>query len=193
MAELNKMKRDEQYQLLTALQNQLNDLSRRCQVLDKNIKQTENNNFVFEIHIFSKRSLALSGYIQQLQNTYNNLQDVIKKNLPDALIKLECEHFIEQFHVLLKLVQGLEKGEAKLLYHSFSKPKEQIYQQLQKQYQYEHRLLAMISEQEELLVKTARDQKSYIKEKIQALKIRYQKCNTFTQKLEFKLDEIKDD
>ncbi|WP_369434408.1 primosomal replication protein PriC [Psychromonas sp. MME1] len=98
-----------------------------------------------------------------------------------------------QFQVLLQLVQGLEQGQAKLLYHSYSKPKEQIYQQLQKQYHYEHRLLTMISEQEDRLLATENDDKYYIKEKIAALKVRYQKCNTYTQHLEFKLDEIKDD
>lgn len=193
MVKLNTSHLSEYKQLLQALQNQIDELSLRCKALDQTVKQTENNNFVFEIHIFSKRSLTLSGYIQQLQQTYNYLQDVIIKHLPDALIKLECEHFIEQYHVLLKLVQGLEKGEAKLLYHSYSKPKEQIYQHLQKQYQYEHRLIAMISEQEELLTLTGRGNRSYIKEKIAALKIRYEKCNSFTQKLEFKLDEIKDE
>lgn len=193
MVKLNTSHLSEYKQLLQALQNQIDELSLRCKALDQTVKQTENNNFVFEIHIFSKRSLTLSGYIQQLQQTYNYLQDVIIKHLPDALIKLECEHFIEQYHVLFKLVQGLEKGEAKLLYHSYSKPKEQIYQHLQKQYQYEHRLIAMISEQEELLTLTGRGNRSYIKEKIAALKIRYEKCNSFTQKLEFKLDEIKDE
>lgn len=193
MDKLSEAQLKEYKQLLQALQNQLEQLSVRCKSLDQSVKQTENNNFVFEVHIFSKRSLTLLGYIQQLQNTYLYLEEIIIKCLPDALIKLECEHFVEQYHVLLQLVQGLEKGEAKLLYHSFSKPKEQIYQQLQKQYQYEHRLLAMISEQQELLMITDNNNRAYIKEKISALKIRYQKCNTFTQKLEFKLNEINDE
>lgn len=193
MDKLSAPQLKEYKKLLQALQKQLDELSIRCNPLDQNVKQTENNYFVFEVHIFSKRSLTLSGYIQQLQKTYDYLKDVIIKCLPEALIKLECERFIEQYHVLLQLVQGLEKGEAKLLYHSYSKPKEQIYQHLQKQYQYEHRLLAMISEQEELLTITDRNGRSYIKEKLAALKVRYQKCNAFTQKLEFKLDEIKDE
>lgn len=179
--------------LLQQLKEQLEDLSKRCTTLDKCIKQTENHCFVFEIHIFSSRSLSLAGYIKQLQTTLHSLHEVINKKLPEGLIKLECEHFVEQFHVLLQLVQGLEKGEAKLLYKSYSAPKEQIFQHLQKQYQYEHRLLDMISEQEELLARSSMAEKSYIKEKIAALKIRYQKCNTFTQKLEFKLEETKDD
>ena len=90
-------------------------------------------------------------------------------------------------------MQGLEKGEAELLYKSYSSPKEQVYQQLQKQYGYEHRLLNMISEQEDLLLSCAVENSAYIKEKIAALKKRYQKCNAFTQKLEFKLDEIEDE
>ena len=54
-------------------------------------------------------------------------------------------------------------------------------------------MLNMISEQEDLLLNSAPQEKSYIKEKIAALKIRYQKCNNFTQKLEFKLEEISDE
>ena len=180
-------------QLVAQLRTQLNELSLRCQQLDNTIKQTENHCFVFEVHIFSKRSLSLTGYIEQMQQTLNSLQEAINKQLPELLIQHECELFISQFHVLLKLVQGLEKGQATRLYKSYSVPKEQIFQQLQKQYQYEHRLLEMISEQEEILARGDTGQNSYIKEKIAALKIRYQKCNTFTQKLEFKLEENKDD
>ena len=51
----------------------------------------------------------------------------------------------------------------------------------------------MISEQEDLLLTTNTASKSYIKEKIAALKVRYQKCNTFTQKIEFQLEDISDE
>ncbi len=193
MAELKQSELSSYHLLLKQLKDQLCDLSKRCVKLDSKIKQTENHCFVFEIHLFSKRSLSLAGYIKQMEKTFNSLQDAINKELPEVLIKHECELFVGQFHVLLQLVQGLEKGEADLLYKSYSSPKEQIYQQLQKQYQYEHRLLNMISEQEEILAGSESAQKSYIKEKIEALKIRYQKCNTFTQKLEFKLEDIKDE
>lgn len=179
--------------LLDKLQVQLEDLSRRCTKLDQSVKQTENQCFVFEVHLFPKRCLRLSGYIDQIKQTYHSVTNAIEKQLPEALIKHECERFVEQFQVLLKLVQGLEKGDAKLLYKSYSSLKEQIFQQLQKQYDYEHRLLNMISEQEDLLTTTNVSNKAYIKEKIAALKVRYQKCNTFTQKLEFQLEEIQDD
>ena len=179
--------------LLKKLEMQLRDLKSRCVVLDNTIKQTENQCFVFEVHLFPKRSLSLCGYIEQVENTYRSLCDAVNKQLQNVLIKHECERFIGQFQVLLKLVQGLENGEAKLLYKSYSSLKEQIFQRLQKQYNYEHRLLNMISEQEDLLLSTHLNDKSYIKEKIAALKVRYQKCNTFTQKLEFQLEEIQDD
>ena len=180
-------------QLLKQLKDQLDDLSRRCSQLDGTVKQTENHCFVFEVHLFPKRSLSLGGYIEQITKTFNSLQEAINKQLSEPLIKHECELFVGQFQVLLKLVQGLEKGDAKLLYKSYSSPKEQIYQHLQKQYEYEHRLLNMISEQEDLLLNCRYQDKPYIKEKIAALKIRYQKCNNFTQKLEFKLEEIADE
>lgn len=181
------------HQLLTQLKNQLDDLRERCTQLDASIKQTENHCFVFEAHIFPKRCLSLGGYIEQMTKTFDSLQETIHKKLPEQLIKHKCELFVGQFQVMLKLVQGLEKGEAELLYKSYSSPKEQIYQQLQKQYQYEHRLLNMISEQEDLLLNCRSQDKPYIKETIAALKIRYQKCNNFTQKLEFKLEEIQDE
>lgn len=193
MAKLRQNEMQAYHQLLKQLKVQLDDLKRRCTQLDSTIKQTENHCFVFEVHLFPKRSLSLSGYIEQITKTFNSLQEVINKQRSEALIKHECERFVGQFQVLLKLVQGLEKGEAELLYKSYSSPKEQIYQQLQKQSQYEHRLLNMISEQEELLTNSAPQEKSYIKEKIAALKIRYQKCNNYTQKLEFKLEDIQDE
>jgi len=153
--------------LLDKLQVQLQDLSLRCTKLDQSVKQTENQCFVFEVHLFPKRCLRLSGYIEQIKQTYHSVTNAIEKQLPEALIEHECERFVEQFQVLLKLIQGLEKGDAKLLYKSYSSLKEQIFQQL--------------------------SNKAYIKEKIAALKVRYQKCNTFTQKLEFQLEEIQDD
>jgi len=179
--------------LLDKLETQLLDLKARCVQLDNTIKQTENQCFVFEVHLFPKRSLTLSGYIEQVEKTYHSLCDAINKQRQNVLIKHECERFIGQFQVLLKLVQGLENGDAKLLYKSYSSLKEQIFQRLQKQYDYEHRLLNMISEQEDLLLNSLLKDKAYIKEKIAALKVRYQKCNTFTQKLEFQLEEIQDD
>lgn len=181
------------YPLIKQLYNQLNDLSGRCLKLDSTIKQTENHSFAFEVHLFSTRCLSLAGYISQIEKTFSSLQGAINKKLPDLLIKHECELFVGQFNALLQLVKGLEKGEAELLYNSYSTPKELIYQQLQKQYQYEKRLLDMIGQQEELLVVSEPAQKSYIKEKIEALKIRYQKCNSFTQKLEFKFEESNDE
>ncbi|MCW8994237.1 MAG: primosomal replication protein [Psychromonas sp.] len=193
MARLMRNQRTSYPLLLKQLKEQIDNLSRRCVKLDTSIKQSENHCFVFEIHLFAKRSLSLSGYIEQMMKTFASLQEAINKQLPEPLIKHECELLVGQFQVLLQLVQKLEKGDAELLYKSYSSPKEQIYQQLQKQYQYEHRLLNMISEQEELLTNSGAQEKSYIKEKIAALKIRYQKCNNFTQKLEFKLEEIKDE
>ena len=180
-------------QLLKKLSDQLDDLSERCIKLDASTKQSENHCFVFAVHLFPKRYLTLGGYIDHIKNTLNSLRETILKKRPELLIKHECELFVNQFQVLLKLVQGLEKGNAKLLYKSYSSLKEEIYQHLQKQYQYEHRLLNMISEQEELLQSNTAENSAYIKEKIAALKVRYQKCNTFTQKLEFQLEEIQDE
>ena len=188
-----KNKRQEYAPLLAQLGTQLDDLRGRCKNLDQTVKQTENQCFVFDLHLFSKRCLTLTGYIEQIDSTLTSLQNAITNNRPDILIKHECERYIGQFQVLVKLVQGLEKGEAKLLYKSYSSPKEQIFQQLQKQYQYEHRLLDMIAEQEELLPNSHEKDRSYLKEKVAALKVRYQKCNTYTQKLEFKLEDIQDE
>lgn len=193
MANVTNHKNSEFSTLLYKLKAPLDDLNARCSQLDASIEQTENHCFVFEIHLFSKRSLSLTGYFAQINNTYLSLQEAVEKKLPESLIKHESNRLIAQFQVLQKLVQGLEKGKAKLLYRSYSFPKEQIYQQLKKQSEYEHRLLAMISEQEELLVNCEPKARIYIKEKIAALKVRYQKCNAFTQKLEFKLEEIKDE
>lgn len=175
------------------LHKQLHELGQRCSVLDESIQQTENRCFVFEVHIFPTRCLTLCGYIEQIQNTLQSLQNALDKKLPEALVAFECELFVNQFQVLLQLVQSLEKGEAEILYKSYSSIKESIYQQLQKQYHYEERLLNMIAEQEELMVNSAAQRKMVIKEKIEALKIRYQKCNTYTQKLEFKLQDISDE
>ena len=178
---------------IAQLDNQLNALSKRCKVLDGTIRQTENKCFVFEVHIFPKRCLTLLGYIEQIEHTVQSLQNALDKNLPEALIAFECTLFVDQFQVLLQLVQSLEKGKADKLYKSYSSIKENIYQQLQKQYHYEERLLNMIAEQEELIINSDHQKKTVIKEKIEVLKGRYQKCNTYTQMLEFKLQDISDE
>ena len=186
MAEINSSS-------IKQLQQQLDNLSIRCKLLDAKIKQTENKCFVFEAHIFKQRSLTLCGYSKQTDDTLKSLSSALDKYLPEALISFECELFVNQFQVLHQLVQSLEKGDAEILYKSYSSIKENIYQHLQKQYRYEERLLTMVAEQEEALIVAQDQQKAYIKEKIAALKVRYQKCNTYTQKLEFKLEDISDD
>ncbi|AGH81246.1 primosomal replication protein N'' [Psychromonas sp. CNPT3] len=189
MASINKS-----YQtLLSQLQQQLLQLSQRCKPLDAHLKQTENHYFAFEVHMFSKKSLTLMGYIKQIQTTLKNLNLIINKHLPDSLINIECERFIAQYQLLLQLVICIEKGEEKKLYHSYSNPKEKIYQQLKKQYDYEQRLLNMIAEQEEKLATSPAFDAPEIRYKIDALKVRYQKCNAFTQNLEFKLEAMQNE
>jgi primosomal protein N'' len=172
---------------------QLNALKTRCNKIDAEIKQTENHCFMFEAHQFPKRSLTLLGYLTQIEKTLKSLESCISKKRSDLLIKIECDQFITQFQLLFQLVQSIEKGKASLLYKSYSSQKEKIFQQLKKQSQYEHRLLTMISEQEEKLADDKSCDRVYIKEKIEALKGRFQKCNSFTQKLEFQLEEIDDE
>ncbi|PKF60688.1 primosomal protein [Psychromonas sp. psych-6C06] len=178
---------------IAPLKVQLKALKVRCQQIDSQLTQTENRCFVFEAHQFSKRSLTLLGYLEQIEQTLRSLQTSIDKNRPDLLIKIECEQFVIQFQLLLQLVQSIEQGKGDLLYKSYSSPKEKIFQQLQKQSEYEHRLLTMIAEQEEILASDPNCERGYIKEKIEALKVRFHKCNTFTQKLEFQLEEINDE
>lgn len=175
------------------LKTQLNALKLRCIKIDAVLTQTENRCFVFEAHQFSTRSLTLMGYFEQVEKTLTSLQSSIDKNRQQLLIKIECEQFVTQFQLLIQLVQSIEKGKSELLYKSYSSPKEKIYQQLQKQAEYEHRLIAMIAEQEELLASGEPCDRSYTKEKIDALKVRFQKCNTYTQKLEFQLEDINDE
>ncbi|KPU83450.1 primosomal protein [Psychromonas sp. PRT-SC03] len=185
---------DNNYQvLLQKLAQQLQQLTQRCQPLDAHLKQTENHYFAFEIHLFNKPSLTLQGYIKQMQSTLTNLHNIIHKHLPDSLISIECERFIAQYQLLLQLVICIEKGEEKKLYKSYSAPKEKLFQQLKKQYNYEMRLLDMIAEQEEALATKTHIDTQAIKYKIDALKIRYQKCNAFTQNLEFRLEAMQDE
>lgn len=175
------------------LKVQLSTLKVRCIKIDRELTQTENRCFVFEAHQFSKRSLTLIGYFNQIEKTLNSLQTSIDNNRQELLIKIECELFITQFQLLIQLVKSIEKGKASVLYKSYSSPKEKIFQQLQKQSEYEHRLLTMIAEQEESLAHNADCDRAYTKEKLAALKIRFHKCNRFTQKLEFQLEDINDE
>jgi len=178
---------------IAPLKKQLSSLKLRCTKIDAELKQTENRCFVFEAHQFSKRSLTLMGYLNQVEQTLNTLIASIDKNRSELLIKIECEQFVTQFQLLLQLVQSIENGKGSLLYKSYSSPKEKIFQQLKKQSEYEHRLLAMIAEQEEILADDSQCDRTYVKEKIDALKIRFQKCNSFTQKLEFQLEDLEDE
>jgi primosomal protein N'' len=175
------------------LSKQLYALKIRCNKIDSEITQTENHYFMFEAHQFPKRSLTLIGYLTQIEKTLKSLEGCVNKKRAELLIKIECDQFIIQFQLLFQLVQSIEKGKASLLYKSYSSQKEKIFQQLKKQSEYEHRLLSMISEQEEILADDKDCDRAYTKEKIEALKIRFQKCNSFTQKLEFQLEEIDDE
>ncbi len=172
------------------LKVQLDALQARCTQIDSEIKQTENRHFSFEAHQFPTASLTLMGYLKQIEQTLNSLQTSINKKRSELLIKIECDQFVIQFQLLLQLVQAIENGNASSLYNTYSSPKEKIYQQLKKQSEYEHRLLAMIAEQEELLINDQCADTAYIKEKLAALKVRFHKCNSFTQKLEFQLEEL---
>ena len=178
---------------ISQLTVQLDSLKERCIKIDNKLTQTENRCFVFEAHQFPKRSLTLLGYVKQIEKTLRSLQNIINKQNQELLIKIECDQFVTQFQLLLQLVQSIERGKADLLYKSYSSPKEKIFQQLKKQAEYEHRLLTMIAEQEELLVDDDNCDRAYVKEKLEVLKIRFHKCNTFTQKLEFQLEEINDE
>ncbi|WP_413699217.1 primosomal replication protein PriC [Psychromonas sp. KJ10-10] len=178
---------------IETLRVQLNSLKSRCIKIDSELKQTENRCFMFEAHQFPKQSLTLNGYTVQIESTLQSLQKCIESNRSELLIKIECEQFITQFQLLLQLVQSIESGKASVFYKSFSSQKEKIFQQLKKQSEYEHRLLTMISEQEEILANNEDCHRPTVKEKIQALKIRFEKCNNFTQKLEFQLEELKDE
>ncbi|HHZ84401.1 MAG TPA: hypothetical protein EYN62_01345, partial [Gammaproteobacteria bacterium] len=129
----------------------------------------------------------------QLEKTYQSFVGCVQNKMNDEIIKYQSELFIAKFKLLLQLVNDLEKGNAAVLYQSYSPIKEKIYQHLHKQYQYEHRLISMRAEQEEMIKAHSGDKLIYIKEKIQALKIRLQKCNTFTQKLEFQLEALNND
>ena len=186
MAQLNS-------DFIETLRVQLNALKTRCIKIDSEIKQTENRCFMFEAHQFPKQSLTLIGYIIQIENTLQSLQKCIQNKRSELLIKIECEQFINQFQLLLQLVQSIESGKASVFYKSYSSQKEKIFQQLKKQSEYEHRLLTMISEQEEILANNEHCHRPAIKEKIEVLKLRFEKCNSFTQKLEFQLEELKDE
>jgi len=176
--------------LLDQLKTSLSSLQLRCTQLDKTVKQTENHFFAFSVHLFNKQSLTLQGYFQQVDKTYHTFIDCLQKKMNDKIIKHESELLICQFQLLLQLVKDLEKGKAPFLYQSYSQVKEKIYQHLRKQYTYEKRLISMRAEQEELIKEHCGDELIYTKEKIQALKIRLEKCNTFTQKLEFQLEAL---
>ena len=176
--------------LLDQLKTPLADLQSRCTQLDTTVQQTENHFFDFEVHLFNKQSLTLQGYFQQVDKTYQSFVSCVQKKMNDKIIIHESELLIAQFQLLLQLVRDLEQGKAPFLYQSYSQIKEKIYQHLRKQYTYEKRLIAMRAEQEELITEHCGDELIYTKEKIQALKIRLQKCNTFTQKLEFQLEAL---
>ncbi|MEJ6077772.1 primosomal replication protein [Vibrio sp. 1-Bac 57] len=179
---------------LSALSDQLATLSSRCQQWDAQITLTENKSFRFEVHLFTTSSLTLSGYCQQIQNTFDHLSYVINKNMDTVIINYECERFVNQFSALLNIVNQLDAGKAEGLYKRYSTQQEKVYQQLQRQYQYEKRLLAMINEENSLYQQAVVScNKEIHKSRVSALKERYQKCNEFTQALEFKMEALDND
>lgn len=179
---------------LSALSDQLASLTQRAAQWDKKIKLTDNKSFRFEVHLFNKSSLTLLGYCEQVQVTLTHLSYVISKNMDSVIINYECEKFVNQFSALLNIVNHLDAGNAEILYKRFSSEQEKVYQHLQRQYQYEKRLLTMIDE-ENILYRQAitLNDKAHHKIRVAALKERYQKCNEYTQSLEFKMEGLDND
>lgn len=175
---------------LNALTQQLSNLSTRCQQWDHKITLTDNKSFRFEVHLFTKSSLKLSGYCDQIQTTLTHLKYVITKKLDSVIVNYECERFINQFSALLNIVNHLDAGSADILYKRYSTQQEKVYQHLQRQYQYEKRLLAMIDEENNLYRQAQKVNKERHKARVSALKERYQKCNEFTQSLEFQMESL---
>jgi len=178
---------------LAALDNQLKALHLRCQEWDRKITLTENKSFKFEVHLFKQSSLTLTGYSEQLSNTLTHLRYVISNNMGETIINYECEQFVNQFSALLNIVNQLDAGKAEGLYKRYSTQQEKVYQQLQRQYQYEKRLLTMIDEENTLYEAAALAHKEIHRSRVNVLKERYQKCNEFTQSLEFKMDALDND
>lgn len=178
---------------LQALTEQLVTLTARCQDWDNKIRLTENKSFRFEVHLFNKSSLTLSGYCEQVQSTLSHLTYVTTKNMDAVIINYECEKFINQFSALLNIVNQLDAGKAEVLYKRYSTEQEKVYQHLQRQYQYEKRLLVMIDEENVIYQQANRADKAHHKARVSALKERYQKCNEYTQSLEFKMEGLDND
>lgn len=171
----------------------IKQLKQRCEEWDTKITLTENRSFQFEVHLFQQASLSLMGYMDQLQQTYLQLEYAIKHNMQEAIISYECDHLVNQFSALLNIVNHLDQGNAEILYKRYSTEQEALYQQLQRQYQYEKRLLAMIDEENSLYQQAPFQHKQLHKQRALALKQRYQKCNEYTQTLEFKMDSFSND
>jgi primosomal replication protein N'' len=178
---------------LEALALQLSILSERCQQWDTKITLNENKLFRFEVHLFHSSSLTLSGYCAQIQSTFDHLSYVINKAMGNTIINYECERFVNQFSALLNIVNQLDAGKAEGLYKRYSTQQENVYQQLQRQYQYEKRLIKMIDEEIALYQQAQSPHKEVHKTRISTLKERYQKCNEFTQSLEFKMEALNND
>ena len=178
---------------LNALSEQLSTLIVRCDQWDKKIKLTENKAFRFEVHLFAQSSLSLLGYCKQIKTTLNQLTYVIANNMGVLIINYECEKFVNQFSALLNIVNHLDSGNAEVLYKRYSTQQEEVYQHLQRQYEYEKRLLKMLDEENTLYQQTTGDEKINHKIRVAALKERYQKCNEYTQSLEFKMEALDND
>lgn len=175
---------------LMALTEQLTQLTVRCKQWDKKITLSENKSFRFEIHLFSADSLTLEGYAVQIAHTLAQLHYALEKEMPRIVINLECEKFLNQFSALLKIINSLDVGNAETLYKRYSSQQETVYQNLQRQYQYEKRLLTMIDDENILYQNATTFEKNNHKARIRALKERYQKCNAYTQFLEFKMEAL---
>lgn len=178
---------------LNALSEQLETLGERCQQWDNKVTLTENKSFRFEVHLFGTSSLTLAGYYQQIQSTFEHLKYVITKEMGNTIINYECERFVNQFSALLNIVNQLDAGKAEALYKRYSTQQEKVYVQLQRQYQYEKRLLTMIDEENSLYQQATNVHKEIHKSRVSTLKERYQKCNEFTQSLEFKMEALDND
>ncbi|MCE2573232.1 primosomal replication protein PriC [Motilimonas eburnea] len=175
---------------LTQLVVRINELKGQCERLDNQLSAQQREHFHFNKNLFAKPEKSLTGYCLQVEKKLADLQHAIDSQVSSQLINHRCEALTDQFAALLKLVNQAQQGNGHIFSHHPSHQEKQLYQKLQKQYEYERRLEQMIAHSKQQAAQLYGNDKRQAQIATQTLEERLARCKSATFEVELAVREF---
>ncbi|MFO6421989.1 primosomal replication protein PriC [Motilimonas sp. KMU-193] len=175
---------------ISQLMQRINQLKQQCEHLDNRLTAKQREHFHFNKNLFAKPEKSLTGYCLQVEKKIIDLQQAIENKVSSQLINHRCEALTDQFSALLKLVSQAEQGNGHIFSHHPSQQEKQLYQKLQKQYEYERRLEQMIAHSKQQAAQLYGNDKRQAQIATQTLEERLARCKSATFEVELAVREF---